>query len=278
MRAQGAPWHRQPGPTAAVCPGHRCAAMLQAALAPRDTLCHPGWVVELRCSPRQRAQTSHTLPRAVEPLRGSPIHCPHRSEHAGLGCKAHPAAPPSSGTADPISPASDPICTSILPLWTGFHTSALLHTYLQGDCGLAGWRRSPVPQESAGGHCLPRHDTGSSCQHPSIPCALADRFPKSPGEGFLQGGTAGFPFTRAACPVPSGSVLRVCLLIWVPVNCPSKSRADSHTYGHPRSFSSPMGAALAPRSFWGSLSLPWGLWPAALPGCASVAGPSSRAP
>ena len=103
-------------------------------------------------------------------------------------------------------------------------------------------------------------------------------FLKALGEGFLQGCMAGFPFAKAACPLPSRSVLHVYLLVWISVDSPSSSWADSRAHLHPQSFSWPMGAALAPRSFWGTLSLPWGRWPAALPGCAPAMGPASCAP
>ena len=66
---------------------------------------------------------------------------------------------PNSGTADPVSPASDPIRTSIFPLWTGFHMSALLHPYLH--------RTSTA---SLSGHRLTRSfGSSANCTHASHP-------------------------------------------------------------------------------------------------------------
>lgn len=74
-----------------------------------------------------------------------------------------------------------------------------------------------------------------SCQRWSIPCALADHFPKSPG----------FPFAKAACPLPSRSMLHTYLLILVSID----SRSSSRAHLHPQSLSSPWALHLPQEAF-----------------------------
>lgn len=94
----------QTEPAAGVCPRHPCAAALKVVLAARDTSA----ATRVLCGP-------HSAGRAA-------TLCPELMSHERWpGCKA----PPNSA---PHTPLHQPAKPSIVPLWTGLHTSALLYT------------------------------------------------------------------------------------------------------------------------------------------------------
>lgn len=102
---------------------------------------------------------------------------------------------------------------------------------------------SPVPQERAGGRCLPRLIPPASTSPSPVPWLIV--LLKALGEGLQQGCTAGFPSAKATCPLPSRSLMPMCLLTWVSGNS-SSSRADGQAHLPAQSLSSPMGPVALP--------------------------------
>lgn len=125
----GSPWAQAAGPVAGGCPGHRCAAALSSTGTQRP-LCSPRALRLPRHSPGQGARPATHCPE-LQRRGGAAPSAPPSQRARWPGMQGSPSSPPSLGTADPISPSSNPTRPSILPLWgAGFGTSAPLHTHL----------------------------------------------------------------------------------------------------------------------------------------------------